>query len=62
MPKYTVTLKRVVYAEVVVEAETAQKAREQVEDDGAHEHFVSSNSIGPDETTVVKVAREITSG
>lgn len=58
MPKFTVTLKRVVYAEVTVEADTAQQARQKVEDEGPHDYFVSSNSIGPDETTVVKVKRE----
>lgn len=57
MPKFVVTLKRVVYAEITVEADTAQKAREQVEQDGPHDHFVQSQSVGTDETTVVKVRR-----
>lgn len=55
MPKFTVTLKRVVYAEVVIEAPTAKDVREQVKAAGEHETFVTSDSIVEDTTTIVSV-------
>ena len=50
-------LKRVTYAEVVIEAESAAAARLQVEDEGPHDWFVTSDSIGTDTTTIVSVKR-----
>jgi len=52
---FRVTLKRVTYAEVLVEAKTAAAARQQIEDDGAHDWFVTANIGGSDTTTIVSV-------
>ncbi|MBC8641609.1 hypothetical protein IAG25_32820 [Caballeronia sp. EK] len=52
---FRVKLKRVTYAEVVIEAESAAAARQQVEDEGPHDWFVTSENIGTDTTTIVSV-------
>lgn len=57
MPQYRVRLRRVAYAEVVVEADTAKDARQLVDAD-PHEYFVISQTIDTDTTTVVSVKVE----
>ena len=53
--KFRVKLKRVTYAEVIVEAETASGARTTVENDGPHDWFVTAEIGGTDTTTIVSV-------
>lgn len=55
---FRVTLKRVTYAEVVVDAESAAVARQRIEDDGPHDWFVTAETIGTDTTTIVSVKLE----
>ena len=57
MPQYRVTLKRVTYAEVVIEANSAKEARKVATDD-AHDLFVISQISGIDTTTVASVKPE----
>lgn len=57
MPKYRVLLKRVVYAEILVDAESAKVAREMVAVD-PHEWFLSSEIGGTDTTTIASVKPE----
>ncbi|WP_050451709.1 hypothetical protein [Candidatus Burkholderia verschuerenii] len=55
---FRIKLKRVTYAEVVVEAESAAAARQRIEDDGPHDWFVNSGIGGTDTTTIVSVKLE----
>jgi hypothetical protein len=55
---FRVKLKRVTYAEVLVEAETAAEARQQVEDGDPHEWFITAPIDGTDITTIASVKRE----
>ncbi|CAE6823562.1 hypothetical protein R69658_05961 [Paraburkholderia aspalathi] len=58
---FRVKLKRVVYAEVVINAASSAEARSQIEQDGPHEWFVSAgDSFDGDLTTIVSIKREIT--
>ena len=52
---FRVKLKRVTYAEVVVEADSAAAARQRVEDDGPHDWFVTAEIGGIDTTSIVSV-------
>lgn len=55
---FRVKLKRVTYAEVVVDAESAAAARQRIEDEGPHEWFVTAEIGGIDTTTIVSVKLE----
>jgi hypothetical protein len=55
---FRVKLKRVTYAEVIVEAETAAAVRKQIEDDGPHDWFITSGIGGTDTTTIVSVKED----
>ncbi|MEX3960224.1 hypothetical protein [Trinickia sp. EG282A] len=55
---FRVKLKRVTYAEVVVDAESAAAARQRIEDDGPHDWFVTAEIGGIDTTTIVSVKLE----
>jgi len=56
---FRVKLKRVVYAEIVVNATSSAEARSQVEQDGPHDWFVSAgDSFHGDTTTIVSIKRE----
>lgn len=55
---FRVKLKRVTYAEVVVDAESAAAARQRIEDDGPHDWFVTAEIGGTDTTTIVSVKLE----
>lgn len=57
---FLVKLKRVTYAEVRVRSDSAKAARQQVEDDGPHEWFVTAEIGGTDTTTIVAVKPEKT--
>lgn len=57
---FRVKLKRVTYAEVRVQADSAKNARQQVEDDGPHDWFVTAEIGGTDTTTIVSVTKEKT--
>lgn len=57
---FRVKRKRVTYAEVLVEAKTAAAARQQIEDDGPHEWFITANIGGTDTTTIVSVKPDAT--
>ncbi len=57
MPEYRVRLRRITYAEVLVEASTAKDARQMVGVD-PHQYFVTSNTIDTDTTIVVSVKVE----
>lgn len=54
MAQYRVKLKRVVFAEVLMEADTVKAAREMVDADPL-DWVVVSNEIGTDTATVVSV-------
>jgi hypothetical protein len=55
--KVRVTLKRTVYAEVVVDADSVKEARRQVAE-APDEWFVTSNTIGTDIVTISTARRE----
>lgn len=60
MPRFRVKLRRVVYAEVVVDASSATAARRLVSEDAAA-YFMQSNSIGSDTVSVSSVEVELPS-
>ncbi|MEX3547643.1 MAG: hypothetical protein VB125_00125 [Burkholderia sp.] len=56
---FRVKLKRVVYAEVVIEAASVAEARSLIESEGAHEWFVGAgDSFHDDATTIVSIKKE----
>lgn len=57
MPNYRIVLKRVAFAEVIVEAKNAREAREKVEAD-AHDYFMNADIGGTDTTSIVSVKPE----
>jgi ABC-type molybdate transport system substrate-binding protein len=57
---YRVKLKRVIYAEVRVEAESAADAKRQVEDGDPHDWFITAPIGGTDTTTIVSAKVEST--
>jgi len=56
--QFRIKLKRVTYAEVIVEGDTAAEARQIIEDDGPHEWFITAGIGGIDTTTIVSVKLE----
>jgi hypothetical protein len=61
MPQFRVKLRRVVYAEVVVDASSATAARHLVSEDAAA-YFVQSNPIGSDTVSISSVEVELQPG
>ncbi len=59
MSQFRVTLKRIIYAELVVSADSAKDARAQISDD-PDAWFSMSDTIGTDTTTIKSVKREDT--
>jgi hypothetical protein len=57
MAKFRVTLKRVIYVEVVIEATSLAEARIQAAE-SPDDLFSLTNCVGTDTTTVSKVERE----
>jgi hypothetical protein len=56
MAQFRVTLRRIAYAELVVEADSAKDARAQVSD--PDDWFSMSDTIASDITTIASVKRE----